>query len=103
MKKLKAIDYFCSGGGMSYGLHLSGIDIIAGIDMDISCKDTYEKNIPSSSFIHKDISKLSEIELEQLTGIDKDDDEMVFAGCSPCQFWTILNTNKTKSKKSKRG
>lgn len=101
MKKLKAIDFFCSGGGMSYGLYLAGIDVIAGIDMDVSCKKTYEKNIPSSSFIHSDISKLGESELELIVDITRNDDEMVFVGCSPCQFWTILNTNKSKSKKSK--
>jgi DNA (cytosine-5)-methyltransferase 1 len=101
MRRLKAIDFFCSGGGMSYGLYLSGIDVIAGIDIDVTCKKTYEKNIPSSKFIQSDISELEESGLGQITDILRDDDEMVFVGCSPCQFWTILNTNKTKSEKSK--
>ena len=38
---LKAIDFFCSGGGMSFGLQKAGIKVIAGIDYDISCKETY--------------------------------------------------------------
>jgi len=86
---------------MSYGLHLSGIDVIAGIDIDVACKNTYEQNIPSSNFVHSDISKLKEYELAQLIDLSRDDDNMIFVGCSPCQFWTILNTNKTKSKKKK--
>lgn len=43
-KKLKAIDFFCSGGGMSFGLQQAGINVIAGIDLDPDCKDTYEAN-----------------------------------------------------------
>jgi DNA (cytosine-5)-methyltransferase 1 len=101
MKRLKAIDFFCSGGGMSYGLYQSGIDVVAGIDIDDSCEDTYKENLTSSNFIHSDISKLKESELENLTGISQNDDNLVFIGCSPCQFWTILNTNKTKSQKTK--
>ena len=44
-KKLKAIDFFCSGGGMSYGMQEAGIEILAGIDFDENCKMTYEANI----------------------------------------------------------
>jgi DNA (cytosine-5)-methyltransferase 1 len=34
-------------------------------------------------------------------GIEKDDDPLLFIGCSPCQFWTKINTRKNKSCKSK--
>lgn len=101
MRRLKAIDFFCSGGGMSYGFYQAGIEVIAGIDIDDSCKETFEENLPSSNFIHADVSKLNEAKLEKITGISKNDDNLVFIGCSPCQFWTILNTDKTKSQKSK--
>jgi len=30
---------------MSFGLQQAGIDVIAGIDFDPECKDTYEANI----------------------------------------------------------
>ncbi len=46
MAELKAIDFFCSIGGMTYGFRKAGIDVIAGIDIDPSCKDTYEYNNP---------------------------------------------------------
>jgi DNA (cytosine-5)-methyltransferase 1 len=32
--------------------------------------------------------------------ISKNDDELVFAGCSPCQFWSKVNTDKSKSEKT---
>ncbi len=100
-KKIKTVDFFCSGGGMSYGLQQSGIDVIAGIDIDLSCKETYEANICNSKFIHADITEFKENELLDHINIQKDDNELIFVGCSPCQFWTIINTDKKKSKKSK--
>ena len=41
---LKAIDFFCGGGGMTCGLRQAGIDVIAGIDFDQECEETYESN-----------------------------------------------------------
>jgi DNA (cytosine-5)-methyltransferase 1 len=98
---LKAIDFFCGGGGMTYGLSMSGIKVLAGIDNDIQCKNTYEYNNPQSRFIYKDISIYSPEELENDLLLNKNDDELIFIGCSPCQFWTIINTDKTKSEKTK--
>jgi len=98
---LKAIDFFCSGGGMTYGMRMAGINVIAGIDIDKEVRKTYEVNNPESKFIHKDIFDLDEFELEKMLGIKKDDDDMIFIGCSPCQYWSIIRTNKEKSKKSK--
>lgn len=103
MKKtnLKAVDFFCSGGGMSYGMQEAGIQILAGIDFDKNCKETYEANIKGAEFIHADVFDLKEQELEKKLSLKKDDDELILIGCSPCQFWSIINTDKTKSSKSK--
>ena len=51
---------------MSYGLTQAGIDVIAGIDIDLSCKETYETNVPNSIFIHADITKFKEDELNSV-------------------------------------
>lgn len=40
--KYKAIDFFCGGGGMTCGLRQAGIEVLAGVDFDIDCKETYE-------------------------------------------------------------
>lgn len=100
-KKIKAVDFFCSGGGMTCGLTQAGIDVIAGIDFDESCKETYEKNNPNSKFIHADVFKLKEEDLAKEIKLKKDDNNLVLIGCSPCQFWSIIRTDKTKSAKSK--
>ena len=99
--KLKAIDFFSSGGGMSYGLQQAGIDVIAGIDFDPTCKATYKANIKGAKYILADVEKLKEKDLEKEITIKKNDDNMIFVGCSPCQYWTIIQTNKEKSAKSK--
>lgn len=98
---LKAVDFFCSGGGMSYGMQQAGIKILAGIDFDESCKETYESNIKGAEFIHADVFELREEDLENNLSLKKNDDELVLIGCSPCQFWSIINTDKNKSEKSK--
>lgn len=98
---LKAVDFFCSGGGMTSGFRKAGIDVIGGIDFDIECKETYTHNNPDSKFIHADIKTLRYSTLENELGITKNDDNLVFIGCSPCQYWSIMQTDKSKSQESK--
>ena len=99
--KLKAIDFFCSGGGMSFGLQQAGVDVIAGIDFDPDCKETYEANIKGAKYILADVEKLKEKDLSKQIDIKKNDDSLILVGCSPCQYWTIIRTDKNKSQKSK--
>jgi len=98
---LKAIDFFCSGGGMTYGMQLAGINVIAGIDNDVAVRSTYEHNNPDSRFILADIFNLEEKDLREKADIKKDDDDLILIGCSPCQYWSIIRTEKTKSEASK--
>jgi len=100
MMDLKAVDFFCGAGGMSYGLQTAGIQILAGIDNDLSCKETYERNITDAKFINNDITDLKEDNLGSLLNINKNDDNLILAGCSPCQYWSKVRTDKTKSLKS---
>lgn len=99
--KLKAIDFFCGAGGMTNGFKKAGIDVIAGIDFDEDCKETYEYNNKGVKFILADIKKLSFSIFEKETKVRKNDDNLIFIGCSPCQYWTKIKTNKTKSEESK--
>lgn len=98
---LKAIDFFCGGGGMTHGLHLAGIDVIAGVDFAKDCKETYEVNNPSSVFINSDIKKLGLEYFEKHFSVKRNDDNLVLIGCSPCQYYSIINTEKKKSKETK--
>jgi len=100
-KHIKAIDFFCGGGGMSYGMQSAGIEVLAGIDYEKNCKETYEANIGVGKFVQADVFELSEKKLEKDLNLKKNDDNLLLIGCSPCQFWSIINTDKSKSTKSK--
>jgi len=99
--KLKAVDFFSGAGGLTNGLMTAGISVLAGIDNDGSCKDTFEKNNERAIFLEKDITKYMPEDLERDLNIEKNDDNLIFAGCAPCQFWSIIQTSKEKSKKTK--
>ena len=99
--ELKAVDFFCGAGGMTYGMSKAGIRVLAGIDIDKECKATYEKNNPGSVFLNNDVTKMMPEELANKIQVKPNDDNIIFIGCSPCQYWSIINTNKDKSKKSK--
>ncbi|WP_103666118.1 DNA cytosine methyltransferase [Gracilimonas amylolytica] len=100
-QKLIAVDFFCGAGGVTCGFKQADIKVLGGIDVDDVFKETYEKNNPGSKFIHKDISKLSFEDLVKKLRISKDDDNLIFIGCSPCQYYSNLKTDKTKSKDSR--
>lgn len=99
--RLKAVDFFCSGGGMSYGMQKAGIQILAGIDFDKNCEDTYRANIKGADFFPDNVFDLKEEKLEEKLSLKKDDDDLILIGCSPCQFWSIINTDREKAAKSK--
>lgn len=94
-----AIDFFCGAGGLSKGLALSGIDVLAGIDNNILCQDTYNKNNVPSIFIHADMKKYTPEDLlmqfPQLHNIRQD--ELLFAGCAPCQPFSQANKAEERS------
>lgn len=99
--KIRAVDFFSGAGGMTYGLRQAGIEVVAGVDNDPSCKETYEKNNPGSVYLCKDVSVYSPKELQKDLKISKKDDGMIFVGCAPCQYWSIIRTTKEKAKKTK--
>ncbi len=86
---------------MTCGLVQGGIEVIAGVDNDPACRETYEKNNPGSEFILADVFDLRERDLATQLALKKRDDDLVLIGCSPCQFWSIIQTDKTKSHKSR--
>lgn len=83
---MRAVDFFCGAGGFTVGLRKSGVHVLAGVDANEGCRQTYEHNNPQSSFICADIKRLRGGALRQaIPLVTPDDDEMVFVGCAPCQ------------------
>ncbi|MDY0341780.1 MAG: DNA cytosine methyltransferase [Coriobacteriia bacterium] len=83
---MRALDFFCGAGGFTAGLRRSGIEVLAGIDANESCRDTYTLNNPGSQFICADIRSLDARALKAaLPEVRANDDDLVFVGCAPCQ------------------
>lgn len=80
-RKVRCVDLFCGAGGLTHGLHLEGLDVAAGIDLDPTCRYPYESNNPAR-FHERDIASVKGSELLDLFG---DAEVRVLAGCAPCQ------------------
>jgi DNA (cytosine-5)-methyltransferase 1 len=79
-----ALDFFCGAGGLTRGFLNAGIEVRVGIDVDESCKRTYEANNAPAQFLTADIRKLKASDLSKaLKGVKRE--ELVFMGCAPCQ------------------
>lgn len=81
MSQIACIDLFCGAGGLTHGLIMEGIPVVAGIDVDEACRFPFEAN-NRARFIKKDVKNVTPAELKKLYG---DAEVRVLAGCAPCQ------------------
>ena len=88
--KIGAVDLFCGVGGLTYGLIQSGIEVVAGIDLDESCKFAYEKN-NDAEFICRNIK---DVDGQQIVGLLDQYDVKVLVGCAPCQPFSSHRKDK---------
>ncbi len=93
IKKIECIDLFCGAGGLTYGLQKTGINVVAGYDIDPACKYPFEAN-NSSVFKQEDVTKLKGSALQDL--FTERAQIRLLAGCAPCQpFSTYSHRYKT--------
>ncbi|HLD12495.1 MAG TPA: DNA (cytosine-5-)-methyltransferase [Candidatus Nanoarchaeia archaeon] len=92
-KSVSAIDLFCGVGGLTHGLELAGIKVVAGIDSDVSCKYAYEHN-NKAIFIEKDITHVTGEEINKLYPKDS---VKILVGCAPCQTFS-QHTKKIRNR-----
>lgn len=76
-----AVDLFCGIGGLTHGLTLAGIPVVAGFDIDESCRFSYEEN-NNAEFICKDIAQVNRFDLESYY---HENTVRILVGCAPCQ------------------
>lgn len=81
VKSTGVIDLFCGIGGLSNGMYQEGFDIIAGFDIDESCKYAFETN-NKSKFHKQDIKTVTK---EQIDKLFSNCEIKILAGCAPCQ------------------
>lgn len=87
------IDLFCGAGGLTSGLEAEGLEVLAGFDLDPSCRYPYEAN-NFARFHLADVGELNGSALDEVWG---DTSTRVLAGCAPCQpfsKYTQANTER---------
>lgn len=91
----EVVDLFCGIGGLSYGLKCQGMKILAGYDLDWTCKYAYETNT-GGVFNYRDVKTIKGLEINKLYS-KKGNVIRVLAGCAPCQpFSSYAFKNKEK-------
>ena len=94
---IKAVDLFCGVGGLTYGLQKAGIPVVAGIDVDDSCRFAYTHN-NHSRFINKSIDEITGKEVRALF---HGAEIKVLVGCAPCQPFSSHQKDKKHRSKHK--
>ncbi len=94
---ISAVDLFCGVGGLTHGLQQSGIKVLAGLDVDPTCRYAFEKN-NAATFIEKDIRKF---EGPELSSLYPSGDVKLLVGCAPCQPFSV-HTRKYRKHKDQR-
>lgn len=75
------IDLFCGIGGLTRGLMDSGLNVIAGFDIDPTCQYTYEHN----NNVPYHMQNIREIHAADLNELYTEDAIRILVGCAPCQ------------------
>lgn len=97
-KGITAVDLFCGVGGLTYGLNNAGIDVVAGVDVDLACQFPYEANNPAK-FLPMDVRDLTG---DFLRSLWRKRSYTLLAGCAPCQpFSTYSRKGRAARKDSK--
>lgn len=93
MRSTAVVDLFCGVGGMTHGFVQEGFNVVAGIDIDRTCRYAYETN-NRARFIETDIEALTPDEVSNLypKGVTK-----ILVGCAPCQPFSKYANRKVEA------
>lgn len=75
------IDVFCGVGGLTKGLELANLNVVAGVDINRTCRFAYEEN-NNAQFIEADIL---DVNAEELNDFYPEGYTKILVGCAPCQ------------------
>ncbi|MFR6465397.1 MAG: DNA cytosine methyltransferase, partial [Alphaproteobacteria bacterium] len=78
------VDLFCGVGGLTHGLEKAGLNVVAGLDFDATCKYAYNEN-NHSKFIQADISSYP---VEEVSSLFDGAEIKILVGCAPCQTFS---------------
>ena len=90
------IDLLCGIGGLTKGLELAGLNVVAGVDIDESCRFAYEHN-NAATFISGDIGM---IDSQHLLEYYPENCVKILVGCAPCQPFSKYTQRYRKNGRS---
>lgn len=99
-RKLNCIDLFCGCGGFSKGFEKAGFDIKFGIDFWKDAIVTYKENFPKAVALNDDITNVSSSQILELTGLDKEDVDVIIGG-PPCQGFSLSGKRMIDDERNK--
>jgi len=85
--KYPVIDLFCGVGGLSHGFRRERFKVIAGFDIDKSCKYAFEQN-NQADFYAKDLNVLSS---DFIASLYPKNTTRILVGCAPCQAFSTYS------------
>lgn len=88
---ISAVDLFCGVGGLTHGISQSGIQVVAGFDIEEKCRFPYEANNLGATFVNRDVSLLNSSEVESFYPTGK---LKLLAGCAPCQPFSTYSQGR---------
>lgn len=97
--KVSCIDLFCGAGGLTHGFVLEGFPVVAGFDMDPSCRFPYENN-NSAKFFERDITT---IRAQELINLFDGAEVKILVGCAPCQPFSTYSQRYSVRENSEWG
>lgn len=92
---ISAVDLFCGIGGLTHGLQLAGIPVVAGIDVENSCRYAYEQN-NNAQFVLRDITQITG---DELSNYFTPNTTKILVGCAPCQPFSTYSLRYNKNGK----
>jgi DNA (cytosine-5)-methyltransferase 1 len=95
IKDCTVVDLFCGVGGLTHGMVKEGFNVVAGYDIDETCRYAYEQN-NKAAFHNKDVNDLTS---EDLKNHFKKSKIKILVGCAPCQPFSSYNFKNDDTKK----
>ncbi len=90
------VDLFCGIGGLTHGLQRAGLEVVAGVDADPTCRYAFEAN-NRSRFIHAPLERITEADIRSWYPPGAG---WILVGCAPCTpFSAYVAGAKRKSDK----
>lgn len=94
---IEAVDLFCGAGGLTAGFEAAGLRVLAGFDIEESCRYAYESN-NKAKYYNQDVRTLR---ADQLNELYSQGAIQLLAGCAPCQPFSRYNSNRDAKKDQK--